>query len=241
MEDFSTIYVDLDSLFDTRLSTLYKLDSQRVAGLLKNGYFSRDYDEFDGYDVETYHKAYQQRDASTIHHSSVTDVPRIILYFAEQTLKARASTPFVKQPRLHLNIYPYVLPEEAIVAIVEGVKLVTKGLIDIEIIDTPLEQITPSYVKKTYAMLVMYEYWNWLEIHAANRNFESTFCPEITLIGPAIVRSKTAWEQVKTVDIYPIIEQYSSMFIKLTLYPVTTFCVNIERMVKAKQEVNVDA
>lgn len=241
MQEFSTIYVDLDSLFDTRLSTLYQLDSQCVEGLLKHGYFGRDYDEFEGVDVEAYQKAYRARDASTIHHSSITDVPRIILYFAEQTLKARASTPFVTQPRLHLNLYPYTLPDEAVKAIMDGLKIVTKGLIDIEIINRPLEDITPSYVKETYAMMVMYEYWEWLEIHAANKNFETTFCPEITLIGPAIVRSKEAWEKVKAVDIYPIIEQYSSMFIKLMLYPVTTFSVNIERMVKSAQEKNVEA
>lgn len=240
MSEFATIYVDLDSLFDTRLSVLYTLDSQRVAELLKHGYFGRDYDEFDGIDTEVYKKAYKERNVATIHHSSITGIPAVILYFAEQTLKARASTPFIMQPRLHLNIYPYTLPDEAIAVIIEGVRIITKGLLDIEIIDRPLDQITPSYVKDTYAVMVMYEYWEWLEIHSLNKNFESAFCPEVTLIGPAIVRSKDAWEQVKGVDIYPIIEQYSSMFIKLMLYPVTTFCVDIERMAKSVQEKNAE-
>lgn len=226
------IYVDLDSLFDTRLATLHLLDPEKTLPLLRESYFKRDYDEFEGYDTEQYKNAWKTRDQETIRNSVVTDVPRLILFFAEKTLRARSSTPLVAQPLLHLNIHPYKLPESAINSIIHGVKLLTKGLIDIEVIDTPISQLTPKHIKERYTTMVMYEYWEWLEYHAQQKNFDNVFCPEITLIGPAIVRSKEAWEEVKVIDIYKVIEQYSSMFIKLTLYPVTTFSVNIERMVR---------
>ena len=234
IDDKIGIYVSLDALFDTRLATLHALAPEQVPLIMGNGYFSRDYDEFEGVDVEAFNKAYQARDAKTIANSLVTDVPRMIKFFAEQTLKARVGTPLRMQPVARINVHPYKLPETALSAIIEGVRILTDNLIDIEIIDMPLSNLTPLHVKEKYASMIMYEYWEWLEIQSANKNLENTFCPEITLIAPAIVRSKKAWEEVKDVDVYSVIEEYSSMFIKLNLYPVSAFSVNIKRMVEAQ-------
>ena len=238
MEGKIGIYVSLDALFDTRLATIYKIAPDKVQEILATGYLQRNYDEFEGVDTEVYQRAYRERDAMTIANSVITDAPRMIKFFAEQTLKARVGTPFRMQPVVRINIHPYKLPEAAITSIIQGVRILTENLIDIEIIDIPLSELTPKHVKDNYATLVMYEYWEWLECHSENKNLATTFCPEITLIAPAIVRSKEAWNAVKDVDVYGAIEEYSSMFIKLNLYPVSAFSGNIQRKIETQEKEN---
>lgn len=224
------MYMDLDSLFDTRLATLYKLNPEKLMTAMHAGYFERTFDKFEGYDQEAYLEAWKNRDVNTIAQAGTTELIKAVNFFAEKTLLARVGTPLRKQPKLELNLHPYVLPEVAVSAIVLGLRAATKDLIDIQIIDRPLIQITPEYVKSNYAMMVMYEYWDWLEIHAENKNFLSVRCPNVALIGPAIVRSEEAWEEVKNSNVFEAIEQYSSVFIKLSLYPISSYCLNLERM-----------
>ena len=48
--DHISMYMDLDSLFDTRIATLYRLDVEKVMPAMMDGYFDRVFDEFSGYD-----------------------------------------------------------------------------------------------------------------------------------------------------------------------------------------------
>lgn len=233
--DLATIYVSIDALFDTRLSILHAMDPAKLDPVVEEKYFGRKFDEFDGYNTKSFQDRYDKRDIAALKDAMITGIIPIISYFAKTTLKARVSTPFRRQPKLELNIYPYNLSEKAIKTIIHGLKIVTEGLIDIEVVRYSLEELTPSFVKSNYIDMVMYDYWNWLECHAKNKNFESVQCPEVTLIGPMLVKSREAWEECKAVDIFPIIEQYSSLFIKLVLYPVSYFCVDLERLSALRQ------
>ncbi len=227
-----TMYVGLDALLDTRLATLYRLDRTKIDHLLINGYHSRKIDEFEGYDQAAFSDLYEKRDARTILNATLTAVWRIMLQFSLQTLTARVSTPLVAKPIIHINIHPYKLADDAIAAIVEGVRILTKSHSDIEIISLPLAEVTPEYVKKTYAFMVMYDYWNWLEAHSNENGFQKCTCPEVTLIGPDIVRSKKVLTEMQGVDVISAIEQYTSMFINLQLHSVSEFSVDLDRLVK---------
>lgn len=230
MDQKIAVYVGLDALFDTRLSTLYEVAADKVPEILRTSYFDRNYDEFEGVDVEVFNKAYENRGLHTLHNAMITRAAEMLMFFIDKTLKARASTPFVMQPLIHLNVYPYKLDEDVINLIIMGLRSLTKGMCDIEVIDRPLEEITPSYVKTTYAIMIMYDYWNWLERQSENKQLLSTNCADIALIGPAIVRSSSIFDEVKNEDPYQAIELYTSMFIKLQLYPISFFSVDLEKM-----------
>jgi len=227
-----TMYVGLDALLDTRLATLYRLDKTKIDQLLINGYHSRKIDEFEGYDAAAFSDLYEKRDARTILNATLTPVWRILLKFSLQTLSARVSTPLVAKPIIHINIHPYELKDDAVAAIVEGVRILTKSHSDIEVISMPLAELTPEHVKKTYVFMVMYDYWNWLEAHSNENGFQKYTCPEVTLIGPDIVRSKKVLTEMQGIDVVSVIEQYTSMFINLQLHSVSEFSVDLDRLVK---------
>lgn len=226
----STIYVDIDALFDTRAATLNKFGIERAKVAIASNYYDRIYDEFEGIETDTYFKAYQSRDVLTLKDAMVTPVARMIYLFAKQTLEALVSSPYRRQPKVFLNTYPYRLEEETVRYIVAGLRAITKNIIDVEVGYLTLEEMTPRYVKQHYAVMVMYAYWDWLEVHAQNQNLTQTQCPQVTLIGPRLVKSKEAAQKLSGQDVFTAIETYTSLFIKLQLYPVNIFCVDLNRL-----------
>ena len=232
MSEFETasIYVDLDSLFDTRLATIHQFGLEKVAEVLSNGYFSRISDEFEGIDTETFQKAYQKRNALTLKNALITPVVELISQFAKQTLVALVSSPFRRQPKVSVNVYPYEIPEEAISSIIAGLRSVTNKLLDIEVISLSPEEVTPAFIKQNFVMVVMYDYVKWLDIHSENKNLLNTQCPQVMLIAPRLLKSKEVLRQVRLDTAIDALEKHTSIFINLMLYPVQTFCVNMDRM-----------
>lgn len=223
------IYCEIDALLDTRLATLYLLDPMKVPDVLKNGYYSRITDEFLGYDQTVYLEAYKNRDERTLAVAMMTEAIFFINYFAESTLKALASTPLRRQPELVLNLHPYKLDEEAKKLIIKAITHHTKGLIDVSLVNMPYADLTPSMLKSEFAAVVMYEYWNWLEVHSENKNLETTQLPSVKLIAPALIRNKEAISAMPNLHIFKVIEQHTKPFIDLTTYPISKFSVDLRR------------
>lgn len=230
----STIYVDIDALFDTRAATLNKFGIESAKKAIASNYYDRIYDEFEGIETTAYIEAYQRRDILTLKDAMVTPVARMIYLFAKQTLEALVSSPYRRQPKVFLNIYPYRLEEQTIRYMVAGLRAITKNTIDVEVGYLTLEEITPRYVKQNYAVMVMYAYWDWLETHSQNQNLTQTQCPQVTLIGPRLVKSKEAAQKLSGQDAFTAIETYTGLFIKLQLYPVNVFCVDLNRLKDVK-------
>lgn len=234
--EFATLYVDLDALFDTRMVVLKSFGLDKLEQHVPRGYYGRVIDSFGVISLEEFEARYAQRDIETLRQALVTPVAAHIYDFARRTLVALVSSPFRRQPKVLVNTYPYRLDEVSMASIVEGLKIVTKNTIDIELSYIPLEDITPAYVKDNYIQMVMYSYWEWLEIHAKNKNWETERCPLVTLIGPQLVRSSAALRDAKVRDVFGVIETYTRVFIKLQLYPVNFFSADINRIKERLKE-----
>lgn len=237
MSDFETasIYIDLDSLFDTRMATLALMGVSAVESALADGYYNRFFDEFEGVDTEAFKERYAKRNSETLRQSMVTQNVELLRKFAKQTLVALVSSPLQRQPKAVVNTYPYELTESEIELIVLGLRAATKSMMDIEVIHVSLEKLTPSYVKANFVQMVMYSYWEWLDIHAGNGNLANTQCHNVQLIGPAIVKSREAARLLKGTSIFQVIESYTGLFIKLTLCPVSVYCMDLDRLKASRQ------
>lgn len=229
------IYCDMDALLDTRLATLYRLNPAGVDEVMAQGYLSRGYDEFPGYDIEAYHTAYKERDAVTLSLAMMTEVILFIKYFADTTLKAIVSTPLRRQPELILNMYPYVIPTATKAEIIKALRFHTEDRIDITLVSWTIDELTPTIVKKDFAAVVMYEYWLWLEHHAENKNLETLQPTTTKLIGPAIVRSSKIAASLAGLRVFESIEHATKPIINLSLYPISKFSVDLRQIAKHSQ------
>lgn len=222
---YSTVLVELDALLDTRISTVSTFGDQAVETVLLNRYHERTSDRFKGIDESLFRSRYQQRDRSILFGSMVTPIGDLLAEFAHKTLKNSLSSPFNYRPKVLINIHPYQLDESEINIILTSVIAKTHQLADVEWVDWPYDKITPAYVKDHLSILILYEYYRWLELHSANENFKKTSCPEVALLGPAIrFVSETAFQEASTsIDVFEAIQELAGPFIGLQLLPIEHF------------------
>lgn len=226
----ASIYIDLDSLFDMRLVALGRMGEVALEAAFQDNYLERITDEFEGVDTEAFKALYATRNADWLVDAKVTPTVRLLHEFGHRTLQAAVSSPFRRQPRIIINAHPYVLSEEQANGIIVGVRAVTKGMLDIELVSLSLTDLTPQYVKAHFVQLVMYNYWEWLEEHATNGNWHKTQCPQVRLYGPQLIKSKEAVRQLYGIDAFSAIETHFSPFVQIVLLPIHHFTVDLTKL-----------
>lgn len=229
-QQFSTLYIDLDTLFDTRLATLYEnLTEVDFKKELKK-YYTRIDDDF----YPWFKDKYDNRNKNILANSSLTKIIDLVKEFIKVTYESSRFTPFQFKPKIHLNIYPYELLEEEINVLIAGLVTITNEICDIEIINKSFKDLNPGYVKSTYSVMYMYHYRDWLDENITNNKFEKITCHEITLIGPALLycdneKKKLLIDknQIKD-DVISFLETDLAKIIKIKLIPINNFCIGFE-------------
>ena len=232
-EDYSGILVDLDVLLDTRLATLFELDPENVKYVFDSDhYFRRVQDSFPKVDKETFRAKYDSRNVSWLKNAPQTPIVALVQEFVINTIKQEASTPFGALPKVYLNIAPYQLSEVAENKLIKTFAVLTNGRCDIELVSYNVEDLHPRLVKEKFSVMVMYDYYKWIEHFSANEVFKKVTCPEVSLIGPQLYfeRLPTSQElkqaELNKLTIFQATERFASPFINLCLIPVKDFSVN---------------
>jgi hypothetical protein len=222
----STLYVELDCILDTRLGTIYKLGIDAVNQVLINNYQLRIQDDFYGVDYDWFHNEYRQRDKSILKNSIRTRMFNFLIEFSNKTVEANATTPYAVKPKICLNIYPYLLSGGEINILIDTLVHVTEQRCDVEVMRTSPINITTELVNRTYSIMIMYDYMNWIEHHCVTKQFEKTQCRGVKLIAPAIYFKKIRPEEYNPNNFIDAQCALSCM-IGLTLLPIQEFCLDI--------------
>jgi hypothetical protein len=225
---FSTIMIELDVLFDTRLSVLASMGDEAIKAAYSNRYHERPIDMFSGVNNEEFKERYDNRTKSILKHTMVTPIAEMVKEFAVKTLKHIVSTPFHYRPKCIINIYPYDLSEKEISILISTMVHVTDKLCDIEVVNMKPEEVTPSFVKTNVAILILYEYYKWLELHSVNGLFKRKTCPEVTLLGPRIY-FKPKENTNNEADPFDAMEEVMGPLIGLKLIPIENFSAVIRK------------
>lgn len=185
---FSTIMVDLDSLLDTRLSVINSLGIDYLKLAFKNKYAERLIDQWEWMNNAEFTTRYANRDKSILKDACKTNIVKLVAEFVKVTIDAAVTTPIIVDPKVIINVYPYKLVDSELDVIKTMMLSQLPGLMDenLTFVNLPIAEITPSYVKNNISSLVLYNWWDWLELHLQNGNFKTTSCPEAYLIGPEL-------------------------------------------------------
>lgn len=220
---YSTLLLELDVLLDTRLAILASMPEDALKQALSKDYHNRLIDRFVGVNNELFTKLYEQRDKKVLANALVTPIARMLKEFAQKTLKQIITTPFHYQPKIILNIYPYKLEEQEITVLINSIVTITSGLADVEVIDKSYEELTPGYLKKNVAIIVLYEYYKWIEAHSASNILRKSRCPEVTMLGPKIYFKVPEKADYDVEEAFQEMEEWVGPFIGLKLMPIENF------------------
>lgn len=219
--EVSRLLIDLDSIFDTRLSILNSLGEETLKKAIDAKYFDRERDEFPGVSFEDFQKLYQARNKTTLKETVITPMVFFVEQFVNKTLENITSSPFHMKPAIVINSYPYVLTPGEDAEIVNAVRAVVDGKADIGIVSLSPAQLTVKYIKEYYSVVVMYRYDVWIQAQANLNNFDKLTCPEVTFIGPRLKFVKNDIEGPD--DPFDKTEQVMAPMIGLLLFPVRDF------------------
>ena len=194
-----TIYVDLDALMDTRLGTIHQYDSSLAAKVVSSGtYHNRDIDEFvfadgTGLDKDTFKELYSKRDKSVLTCSTITNVMHLLKSLVNTFREQAIVRPYHDGCRIYINLYPYVLSDDEISIMRSAIDVWLKQFVPIDFINLNPVMLSPSYCKQTFAIMIKYEYEEWLNVNASA--FENCRLPEVSLYAPAIYFNKKPTEE----------------------------------------------
>jgi hypothetical protein len=223
---YSSILIELDCLFDTRLCTLASMGDDILNKAFNDNYFTRLIDRFVGIDNDLYSTSYDKRDKSILKYAYITPLSDLIKEFSVRAHKQIISSPFHSKPKIIVNTYPYILTDEEADNIIQGLITLTEGIADIELINNTYEDLTPAYIKQL-DIVVMYRYDIWLETHSKNKLLTKTTCPDVELLAPGIFFKQVTDKNIKPLESFKAMEELTAPFISLKLLPIKEFCVKL--------------
>lgn len=180
-----TILVSLDSLLDTRLSTVALINKDIANNLLlSDDYYTRDEDVFEGIDKDVYRKLYADRNIVTLQNSLLTNMVPLLRHLVGKLKEQSIVRPFHDGARLAINTHPYKLTIEEQNEIGKAIAVWMHGIAPVNIVNLNNSELTPIHCKNNYSLMVMYDYGEWLETNADL--FLKTQIPDVSMFVPAI-------------------------------------------------------
>lgn len=228
------IYVDLDSMFDTRLPLLYRLDPEHVVNADVKAYFQRRSDDFSrlGSKVtrQEWLKAWEKRDKSLLAEAVTTSVVTV-LWEAVMNINWALDSDMgsIKKVDVEINTWPYDLTNEEMSAIRAGLEVMMPPYASVLFIHNPMDFLHPKDATGRWDMMFVYDLWGWLR--RFKDDFEQVYMIRTTVVTPELVSiyaDEMKDEDVKLVDElhgFRVIEASFQGRMQLRCMPVEEFCL----------------
>jgi hypothetical protein len=172
--DLSRVYIDLESIFDTRLATLGVIYPQVATDLLKrDDYWFRESDHWHkltgGKIGEAeFQERFAKRDNATLHASVMTNIfAPLIKMISENEIAMNDGRPN-REMAIDVNIWPYTFDDIEMEAFIDFFVYRLGFKPRITFMSRPPEAVTPKFLTDTYALGFMYLFNDWIKIHLKN-------------------------------------------------------------------------
>lgn len=218
------VYVELDCLFDTRLSLMYDIDKNIMRDMISTGkYHSRIMDQFGYLSVRMFRTIYNYRNANTLDNPVGTLINDVIKdYCIEATITAKSYEEYNKI-NVYVNIYPYNLTEEDIELLRMGISNSIKIPVNVEIIYKPYTEIEPDFIKNNIGMMIMYDGLLWVEHFTSNGELLKNSLPDVVLMTPMLLHRNLLIKKTELTNFFNDVEKSVAMLIQLAYVPVDIF------------------
>lgn len=185
------IYVDLDSLFDTRLAILDKIDRRYSTLIYEAGFANRTEDAFPSIDKEQFKKLFDDRDNSVLAISLMTSVYNMIKDHVTESAKELHRTPGGREINVYINVWPYEFDKEGVEMILKPIYDMAENRASVHALNKDPKTIPTSFFGQKFAFLVMYDYMRWLSSILDDPKTMTFPMAKTTLIVPKLFLAET--------------------------------------------------
>lgn len=179
-------YIDLDTLYDTRLATLELIDPEVAFYVLENGYHKRQDNDFPLVGKELFENLYATRDLEVLEKAMPTKALEIIQSFIRAAERDNMESPRVGPIEIYINVYPFKVSKTVAQEMTKTLFETMARTADIHLINMSPEKVTPAFFQKSISVALMYDYGPWLDVHSKNDNFRKNQIPDVSLFVPSL-------------------------------------------------------
>jgi hypothetical protein len=227
------LYVDLDSLFDTRFAILEEISPQLALDNLLNGWQTRQSDIPIGIPLEVFKDLYNVRTSETLSKANQTQVIELMKQWVEDIFKQTVSGTKKTIIRIFINVFPFILSETKAKLLGEKIKALFTPDVQFTLLNVDPKLLTPDTVKKYFAGMFMFDYHAWLEHHANEDNFKEIKLPDTSLYTPALFHNQKPSDVEmrpyieSKIDVFKEWEMYVSPLIGIEFLPIQVFSTQL--------------
>lgn len=227
------IYVELDCLFDTRLSLMYDIDKNIMRDIITTDkYHNRIMDQFGYLSVRMFRTIYRYRNNNVLDNPLGTLVNDVIKdYCIEATMTAKSYEDYNKI-NVYVNIHPYTLTEEDTELLRMGISNSIKVPVNVEMINLPYTDIQPEFIKNNVGMMIMYDGLTWIEHFTSNGDLPKHSLPDTVLMTPMLLHRNMVIKKSDISKFFEDVEKSVAMLIQLAYVPVDIFSFRKEEKKK---------
>lgn len=190
MKLFNNIYIDLDSLLDTRLGVISELDPTALEYMIKDGrYWARVYDDWstltDGrVSDEQFTVAWDNRTHETLKASMLTEIfgplRNIMTLYTQNVKEGHVEKPLC----MTVNMHPYGLSDDEQEAIAEALMYHVGARFEVFFVSIGPDELTPTLLFSRYEAAIMYHFHSWIVKHGFALANQPT--PDFVLMVPRL-------------------------------------------------------
>jgi len=198
----TNILVDIDSLMDTRLPTLYALHKQTAIDVTSDeSYHKRIRDTFGVIPHTVFNRFYSDRNKNILKLATPTPMIELLREYCTTATESIVSETAGTIPTLYINTYPYEFNREEARNLVElFFKILCTNPMNIELLYLNNEELTPQFVSTHMSTHVKYDMLVWLEYHNAIGALAKHPLTETTCVAPLIANGRKSSKDLTQED-----------------------------------------
>lgn len=226
MTESRDILCDIDTILDTRMTTLWSINEEVMKANSKD-WLARHRDDWEGVSGDAFLAVYKERDKALLTTAPLTNMLPYLTEVIRQAIgKADMLSGGISRT-FYVNVYPYDLSVEEKDAIRDVVYIKLCKQIEVKVVSFSDKHLTPRRLK-SFSFWVKYDWWTWFSAHEALGTFKNglELCPEVTMLCPEVAtKAEEALPPGTRVTPYEALKQLLSIVIDLNFQAVALFSV----------------
>ena len=183
--EVKNIFVDLDVLLDTRITTLSFINNKICYDSLISGdYHNRNRDVFGKIPSTFFERMYSTRDKKILLLSELTFLYYDIIELCLEIQVANESTDPLK---IYLNVYPYILDKNELDNLKNKIFDNMLDNIEIIIVSKSIPELTTSWIFDNIGSIFKYDALRWLDYHLAMGQMYKNIILDVSLYAPKLI------------------------------------------------------
>lgn len=231
------IYVDIDSLYDTRYTLINKLTNgnRLIIGLEITEYLLRNRDNFGTMSNTIFNYFYKYRNKNLLMESEPTYVFNLVQDTINDLILANANN---EEINVVINMYPYVLNEKENEIFLSIFKTMFKN-VSIELCYINMLKYPLSKVSGKYNVMIMYNGMEWIESKQKSNEIINNPITNIVLYTPWLLYGNILTKELEANkgEYEKQVQELLKLIVHIKFLPVLVYCFRVDKSNKILEKI----